>query len=482
LLPAPAGASLAPLHATRGEAPGIFDSRGREVLLRGVNVNALGDYFQANADYPTVVPLRRSDFGRISRLGFNSVRLLVSWSRLQPERGAYNRAYVKRIKRAVGWAREQGIYVVIDMHQDAWGKHIATPPGASCPSGTNPSIGWDGAPKWATITDGASTCNFGLRELAPAVTQAWQSFYEDREGIQTQLVRTWGRLARGFARSRTVAGFDLLNEPAAGFEPGVNDTVGLGEFYGRAIEAIRAGEDSKRDPVEHIVFFEPGVIWSAVGNYSIPPPAFTDDDNIVFAPHIYAESIAPASIDQGFEFARQAAAAYGTTVWSGEWGYFGDPAADADKVRRYGEAEDANLYGGAWWDYKQSCGDPHVIHERDGTPDPISPSLVRFACEGSGVGKELGVPKPFATVLARPVPRAVPGEISSLRSDGAAGTMELEARTPHSSCGLTVHVPRTRGIRVRGDDGVKKVTIAPAAGGASIVKACVRGSYSLSVR
>jgi hypothetical protein len=33
---------LLPLHATRGDPPGIFDSHGRQALLRGVNLNALG--------------------------------------------------------------------------------------------------------------------------------------------------------------------------------------------------------------------------------------------------------------------------------------------------------------------------------------------------------------------------------------------------------------------------------------------------------
>ena len=43
--------------------------RGREVLLRGVNVNQLGDYFQADAALPTVLPLSERDFRRISRAG-----------------------------------------------------------------------------------------------------------------------------------------------------------------------------------------------------------------------------------------------------------------------------------------------------------------------------------------------------------------------------------------------------------------------------
>lgn len=470
-------AGLPLLHATRGsDHPGVYDSERRQVLLRGVNVNALGDYFQSNPAFPTVAPLHRSDFRRIRRLGFNSVRLIVSWSKLEPQRGAFNIRYVEKIKGAIRWARHLGLYVVVDMHQDAWGKYIATPEGASCPPGTNPSIGWDGAPKWATITDGASTCNFGARELSPAVAAAWKSFNADRDGIQTELVKTWRRLARKLAANKTVAGFDLLNEP------GITDAAGLGRFYGRAIDAIRAGESSRPRGVHHIVFFEPSVLWSALGTYPTPPPDFTDDRNIVFAPHIYAESIAPVSIAEGFAFAAETAAGYGTTVWSGEWGYFAsNPADDEDKITRYGEAEDDAAYGGAWWDYKQSCGDPHMIGTRGGLPAPVSVSLIRFDCDvPGGVGNEIGVPDDFRTVLSRPVPRAVPGRIVSLESDGAARTMSLEGRAKRSACGLEVYVPRGERPRVTGR-GISRVRISRG-GRAWRVSACVAGGrYSMRV-
>src|SRR5689334_2230332 len=44
---APTG-SLRPLHATRGDDARVLDDQGRQVLLRGVNLNVLGDYYQAN--------------------------------------------------------------------------------------------------------------------------------------------------------------------------------------------------------------------------------------------------------------------------------------------------------------------------------------------------------------------------------------------------------------------------------------------------
>ena len=114
------------LHAVRGDAPRIADAGGRQVLLRGVNVNQLGDYYRANPALDPVVPLRQADFAQIAAVGFNTVRLIVHWSALEPARGAFDRTYVARIREAVAWARAQRLYVVLDMHQDAWGKSVAT--------------------------------------------------------------------------------------------------------------------------------------------------------------------------------------------------------------------------------------------------------------------------------------------------------------------------------------------------------------------
>ena len=121
-----APASGPPLSALRvvradGGPTRIVDAQGRQVLLRGVNLNSLGDYWQANRRYPTVVPATDADWDRIAAQGFDVVRLLVSWSRLEPRRGVFDRAYLARVRAAVAAAKARGVYTVIDMHQDAWG-------------------------------------------------------------------------------------------------------------------------------------------------------------------------------------------------------------------------------------------------------------------------------------------------------------------------------------------------------------------------
>ena len=80
--PAPRAPQVArPLATTRGADARIVDDLDRTVLLRGVNVNGLGEYYQEYADLPATLPLTEADFAAIAAHGFDVVRLLVTWSR-----------------------------------------------------------------------------------------------------------------------------------------------------------------------------------------------------------------------------------------------------------------------------------------------------------------------------------------------------------------------------------------------------------------
>src|SRR5213079_394749 len=90
ILASAADASALPrLHATRGDSPAIVTADGRQVLLRGVNVNQLGDYWQQRPDIAATLPLTEADFAEIRSLGMDVVRLIVHWSKLEPERGRF---------------------------------------------------------------------------------------------------------------------------------------------------------------------------------------------------------------------------------------------------------------------------------------------------------------------------------------------------------------------------------------------------------
>lgn len=479
---------LLPLHATRGEGAGLFDSTGRRVQLRGINDNKLGDYAQANDDYPVVLPEHPDDFPEMARLGFSVVRLLISWSSVEPEPGVYDDAYLDRVAAAVDDAEANGLYVVIDMHQDAWGKYIASPADVVCPEGTEPAIGWDGAPEWATIfdpgPDGANTCRSGSRETSPAVQESWDNFYANTDNIQTHLVSTWRVIGNRFGTDPAVAGFDLLNEPGEGSAArSAGNVVALGTYYAAAIDAIRAGESdaatATATTVHHPIFFEPSVIGSPV------PYDFSADTNLVFAPHNYGESITgpPTTVESVFGYFDYQAHQYGTPFWIGEYGFFSVTPEHVDALTRYGHLEDTLsstlLVGSSWWQFEQACGDPHSVNTPGGTPASELIHLKRSTCPGD----EQSAPIPeWTTVISRPYPRLSPGTITTLVANGAARTMRLDGIVaPGGGPGsqFVLWVPGATSPAITGT-GIAAVTTTAVTGG-WIVSGTACGTYTVAV-
>ncbi len=419
-------AGLPPLHVADRR---IQDSLGRNMLLRGVAVIGLGDYFQGNPGVPSSAGVTEHDLDEIAALGMSSIRLIVHWSALEPERGVRSDDYLARVREVVGWARDRGIYVILDMHQDAWGKYVNTAVDQTCPPPFSPNQGWDGAPEWATFTDGKSRCRFMVRELAPAVMNAWESFWNDRDGIEQELIDTWAWLAREFRDDTTVAGYDLLNEPNWGLDYDYTIQIRKPAFHRRALDAIRAVE---RADFHKPVFFEPSAVWSAFPIEKAVP--FTGDDQIVYAPHIYVESISAdiglfgkpvIPLRFGFEEAQREADAYRTPFWSGEWGWFGAP--DGVYATRYAALEDEFQVGGAWWSWRGACGDPHGVSWPSGDHGDANGNLLLSRCDdpANPGGVEVGLVAANARVLSRPYPRRFPGTIT-FTSDPASGVLTLD--------------------------------------------------------
>ena len=465
---AASAAASVPEGFLRADGRLITDGDGNQVLLRGVNVNQLVDFYQPRADVAATRPLTEDDFIRIAAQGFNVVRLNLSWSALEPERGEFDAGYVERVTEAVGWAKQHGVRVVLDMHQDSW-FNGATEEGTVCRPGTDPMWGYDGAPAWATITDAAPRCQFQGRDISPAGNRAFQHFYFDTDGVQDALVETWGRLAEVFADEPTVAGYDLLNEPGFGETAPVTTSLLLGRYYDRAIEAIRAAG------APQIVFVEPSILWSGLGFDSGPTPGFTDDRNIVFSPHLYAESLTMdrslgippiVGMDRQFVLAQRVADEYGAPLWSGEYGYWGDDADVVDRLVRYADAEDANRLGSAYWVWKQACGDP-----QNGI-GPTGNGLMVQDCEtGDDDPRD-----DLLRILTRAYPRSAPGVLTKLVADGA--TVELAGTAEQPGCRLEVWVPGDAEPDVQ-TTGLTDVASAAVPGG-WIITGCAEGDYTLS--
>lgn len=129
----------------------LADDAGREVTLRGACVEAeVRNFATTNAsqpkrrsinvsDYEGVCPdnyqsyqeppicqvdagkgrynassadLSHNDYAQVRALGFNVVRLCLSWSELEPQPGVYSTELLDRVEQLVDWAEEQGVYTV----------------------------------------------------------------------------------------------------------------------------------------------------------------------------------------------------------------------------------------------------------------------------------------------------------------------------------------------------------------------------------
>ncbi|HET6830985.1 MAG TPA: cellulase family glycosylhydrolase [Solirubrobacterales bacterium] len=414
----------------------IVDSRGREVLLRGVNVNALGEYWQGTAIDPTL-PLERRDPARIAAIGWNAVRLIVSWSRVEPRPGRYNERYLDRVAKWVRRFREEGLYTIVDFHQDAWGATLAARPGEVCPSGYEPAFGWDGAPGWATLDEGEPRCFLSSREVNPAVAAAWANFFADAPGpggigIQTRYTRMLAHVAERFAGKRAVAGIDVMNEPNAF---GATETAQLGTFYERSLAAIRRGE-RRGDGFRHLVLFEPSVLWSLIGQG--PPPAFDHDRNVVYSPHLYGGSIGgegPPS-RASFETARTEAEAFGgAPVLTGEWG--GDPdratGGPGDYFLAHQALQDEFRIGATLWSWKQSCGDPHAATH--GGEPPLPPwNVFEMDC-ADGKNRIVGPHRKLVDDLRRGYVRRAPGRLTAMAWDHERRILTASGRGAQRSDG-----------------------------------------------
>ncbi|MFF3617219.1 cellulase family glycosylhydrolase [Streptomyces sp. NPDC002580] len=470
---------LLPLTVLRpnGQSPVIGDSAGRQVLLRGVNVNQLIDYGQPDPAKPTVWPLEDADYAQMERYGFSVQRLALSWSALEPKRGVFDKEYLARVRTAVDQAADHGIHTVLDIHQDTYSKYVSAAPGTKCRANASPEFGNDGAPEWATLTDGAKACGFLGRDLAPNVQQAFTNLYNDTDGIGTEFARMWGRLAKTFADDPAVAGYDLLNEPGPGNAPGVTSSILLGRLYQQAITSIRAAESKVSGGFHHLVFFEPSILWSGLGFDTTPPVRFVDDPQLVFSPHLYSESITMdqglgitlTSIEQGYTAAERTARAYGVPLWSGEWGWFGEPDDFRSRFDRFLERQNTGILGSAIWVWKKACGDP----QNDPEATTSGGGVVLYTCPD---GKPLPSPAFETTALSQAYPRSAPGRLNFLRSSLTERDLRL---TGFGKGTLDVWIPGAGRPEATGD-GLTGIRLAKRPGGWRLT-AHTSGRYTLRV-
>ncbi len=294
----------------------ITDDAGKAILLRGVN------YPGYECGKPR--PHREWDYANFAQMGFNVVRLPISWVNLERLKGYFDISFLFwRLDQDVQWAKKYGLHIVLDMHQYLWASKFE-----GC-----------GAPDW-------SVQQYSPDELGrqKAVSNFWIN-----SSLQDHLAMVWKNIARHYANEPTIAGYDLLNEPwiYTSIMPELNASH-VDSFYMRVTAAIRAVDPN------HILFLEPA-------NTNENPNTFNTsfDSKIVWSPHFYPLSFAPKYYPENLTVLQaNLAAKYQTFVldskvpmWIGEFGAF-MTYASADKwLRDTKSLFDKYQVGWTWWAY-----------------------------------------------------------------------------------------------------------------------------------
>ncbi len=261
----PAGAAAKGGFVRAPGGPFMTDGRGRRLEFHGANLVAkCGSDTRPAAKVPgtpclpgghghpnyVLGPNARDpgwrfttrDAATLHRLGFSLVRLGVIWAGLEPgpdgahkdnptycathvagspfpklgKHDPYSQrkldAYLHRVDRIVRLLSRAHIRVLIDMHQDGWGRPFANPHGS-------PPWMSEGAPAWATCTTGFpfnKPDHWQGAYTDPAVNSALQHLWENDVAVnlQGQFIRVWRGIARHFAGNRNVMGYELYNEPS----------------------------------------------------------------------------------------------------------------------------------------------------------------------------------------------------------------------------------------------------------------------------
>lgn len=341
-----------------------------DAMLRGVNSSGTAKSAPDGQSWVTPEDIERER----DLLGSNSARYLVFWSRIEPQPGEYDQNYLDDVAQRVEWYSEGGLEVVLDVHQDVWG----------------PSIGFDGAPEWATVTDGLAAerqDKWELTYLEPGVLRAFDQFWRTtgrRDDLQASYLAMLGVLVSSFADDRTVIGIDVMNEPFGGSLQGPLFEQGpLSAFYQRAVDVVRAVDD------DIWVFVEPQAFGVNQGLPSGLTP-LTDprngDPRIGFAPHLYPlpldlgggyadnQNLVDRSIDAWADRTRATSVRLQAPIWLGEFGLDSTQAGAGDYVRKVIDTLGSmDATGFAYWDNSPSSWSPWS------TDDPTQLSEVGVA-------------------------------------------------------------------------------------------------------
>ncbi len=450
-----------PLVASGG--PFLHDRAGRVVVLHGVNVVYKHPPYEVFPDPGKPWNFDAADASLMARLGFDVVRLGMTWRGLEPGTAPANDPaicrkgppgdphqfdeavldrYLGRLKQTVDLLGRFHIFTILDMHQDVY----------------NEMFDGEGAPDWAVCTDGVPSVDppgrWSLEYATAAAGIAYDHFWDnDVVGdLQGQFDLVWGKVAGYFSGDPWVIGYDPFNEPFS------SSLVTLGnEHFDAQLECFytglaHVGRTSSGAPLvcppsdpsvgviptilasdpKHLVFDEPDNFASRGFPTLVGPMDFP---NLVYNVHVYCGARSPktgnptdvaACVSQDVrslalraEDLREMAspAQPGGPAWFvSEFGASSDPVLVAAFTAR----ANAHLVGWAYWSWRYYA-------------DPTGSAAESLLMADGRL-------RSTARVLAQTYPEAVAGRPTSISSDPATGAFRLRYVPGHALHAPTVIV------------------------------------------
>jgi endoglycosylceramidase len=262
------------ISAQRQVSHGIFvkgnrfvDTLGAPVILRGWNLSAKVPPFLTMAT--------SASFEQLESWGTNVIRLSFIWEAIEAVRGQYNESYLQQMDQLIQFASEKNIWVIIDIHQDAFSRYSLGGCGEGFPlwavSGqkSQPDNGED-------CEDWGSRMFYDFTNHGP-MQKEWEAFYSNERGVRDRYLDLISMLTRRHTNNPAVIGIDLLNEPFGSIDQ-------IYHLYEEAAEKVHS-----IDP-EWLIFASPHALTSGSVNavsFGDPPPI----PNLVLSPHYYDPAI-----------------------------------------------------------------------------------------------------------------------------------------------------------------------------------------------
>ena len=455
-------------HAVEGpiNSPGgpfLYDRQGRVVFFHGVNAVFKRAPYELYPAPGKPWNFSVADASLMARLGFNVVRLGMTWKGLEPgtatandpavctpgaphDPGQFNQGllndYLAKLKETVALLARFHIYTILDMHQDVY----------------NQNFRGEGAPDWAVCTNnvpivpkgGRWSNNYSNPTLQTAVGHFWAN---DVVGnLQGNYDLVWKTVAQKFKNNPWVVGYDPFNEPfstetqmasqstytgqlecfyiGSGYPADLANGAGPlacppGDPHNGVIPTIQSVDS------HHLTFVEPDIYWVTGGNVpsQLGPLPFK---RVVFNFHTYCGDRSPMTgnptdLLKCLQAEQTAASEQEITRLS--MGSAAQPTGPAIFMSEFGATTDIPLAGFAVeWAGLDDLG--WIYWAWRYYDDPTGSSA-------EGLVQPDGSYSPIVTVLSRTYPQAVAGDPNSTIFNPFTGAFSMVYAPTQAANGVT---------------------------------------------